>query len=216
MYRHPKNSIRENLNTNRKTMPDELHRVEFRGNLAGQYRENVMYWRITGATSDLPFGNANSLAIFLDANLKTPFLDLVPPEYSLDAILVRRVGPTAGQYAAIDYEQLSQPGTGPSGAVSQQLCPCITLIPPMDVKSAGRIFLPAVAKTDINLNVPVAGYITRVNTFMTAATVGGSVAGGTANIVIFSRKHNTSSVVASWHVSPVIGYQRRRATPIGI
>ncbi len=85
----------------------------------------------------------------------------------------------------------------------------------MGVKSAGRVFLPAVSKTSINLNVPVASYITAIGNFFNAAIAGFSVAGATASLAIFSRKTNTSSEVSTFNLSPVIGYQRKRARPIG-
>jgi hypothetical protein len=196
-------------------MPDELHRVEWRGNLAGQYRDNVMHWRITGATNDTPFANSNALVQFLHTSIRPSFMACLPPDYSLDSIFARRIGPTTGQYASVDYAAGSQPGGRASAAVSEQLCPCITLIPPMGVKSAGRIFLPAVAKTDINLNVPLAGYVTVVNTFMNACIAGGTVAGGSAIMVIYSRKLNTNNNISGYHLSPAIGYQRRRSHPVG-
>lgn len=196
-------------------MPDELYRVEFRGNLAGQYRDNVMHWRILGAANDTPFTNANDLVLFLSSNIVPLFLATLPDDYHLDALFARRIGPTAGNYAATDYAPASMPGDRTGPAVSEQLCPCVTLIPPMGTKSAGRIFLPAVAKGDINLNVYLAGYVTVVNALMAAMVAGGSVAGGTASLCIFSRKTNTNSAVLDYHLSSVLGYQRRRARPVG-
>lgn len=196
-------------------MSDELHRVEWRGALAGQYRCNVMHFHLLNPTADLPFGNANSLANWLHTNIKPKFLLCLPDDYILESLSVRRLGPTAGQYAQIDYAPQSQPGTRTGPAVSEQLCPCVTLIPPMGVKSAGRIFLPAVAKPDVNMNTYLAGYVTVVNNLMAAMVAGGTVAGGTTNIVIYSRKLNAASIVASYHLSTVIGYQRRRAHPVG-
>lgn len=196
-------------------MPDELHRVEWRGQLGGQFRENVMYFRILGATNDTPYDNANQLLAFINSSLKASFLAALPGEYELDAILARRIKPTPGNYAAVDYEPHTQSGSRSGGVVSEQLCPCVTMIPPMGTKSGGRIFLPAVSKTDIQKNVPLAGYVTVVNTMMAAFVAGGSVAGGTASIAIYSRKLNTVSAVMSYHLSPVLGYQRRRSHPVG-
>jgi len=174
-----------------------------------------MYWRITGATNDTPYDNSNALIAFFNTNITPLFLATLPQDYYIDSLIVRRLGPTSGNYAALDYEPLMNPGTRGANAVSEQLCPCVTLIPPMGVKSAGRVFLPAVAKADYNLNIASPTYITAVNTLFNAMIAGGSVAGGTATLVIFSRKHNTSSVVAAYHLSPFIGYQRRRARPVG-
>lgn len=196
-------------------MPDGLYRVEWRGQLAGQYRDNVMHWKITGETSDTPYDNALQLVSFLDTTIKPLFLNCIPTDYYLDSLFARRIGPTAGNYAAKDYEPYLTPGQRSGSAVSEQLCPCITLIPTMGVKSGGKVFLPAVAKTDINMNVPIASYVTAVNTFMAACVAGGSVAGGLATLTIYSRKLNISSVIGGYHLSPVIGYQRKRARPVG-
>lgn len=196
-------------------MPDELHRVEMKGNLKGQYRENVFHMKITGATNDTPFFNSNDLVNFLHTNIEPLWLDCLPPDYFLDSILVRRLAPTSGQYALSDNQPQTAAGTRGSGAVSEQLCPCITLIPPMDVKSAGRIFMPAVDKEDIDLNVFSTGYQTAIAALINALKAGGSVAGGTATLVIYSRKLNISSAVSTFHLSTVLGYQRRRARPVG-
>jgi len=196
-------------------MADELHRVEFRGNLYGQYRENVMHWRITAPTSTAAFANSNALALFMNSSIKGLFLQTLPADYTLDAIFVRRIGPTGGPYASVDYAPLANTGSRGGESVSEQLCPCVTLIPPLGVKSAGRIFLPAVEKADVNLNVFAAGYVTAVQNLINACIAGGTVAGGLATLVIYSRKLNTNNTVADFHLSSVIGYQRRRSKPIG-
>jgi hypothetical protein len=196
-------------------MPDELHRVEIKGNLNGQFRENVMHWKIIGATNDTPFQNSNALVQFLHTTIKPLFLACLPPDYCIDAIFARRLGPTGGPYASVDYGFQVQPGTRGAQATSEQLCPCITMIPGMGIKSAGRIFMPAVADTDYNLNVAANTYVTAINALMAGMVAGGSVAGGTAQICIFSRKLNISYLVSAYNLSPVIGYQRRRARPVG-
>jgi len=196
-------------------MPDELHRVEWHGNLMGQYRANVMHFRIAGATNDTPFLNSQALGVFLDSSIKPLFLAALPQDYFLDALFVRRIGPTSGPYSIVDYAPQDQAGTRGVASVSEQLCPCITLIPPMDVKSAGRIFMPAVGKLDVNLNVYSPTYVTAINNLVNAMIAGGSVAGGSAVLTIFSRKLNTNNTVAAFHLSSVIGYQRRRARPVG-
>lgn len=183
--------------------------------MEGQYRENVMYFQILGATNDTAFANSNALAVFIATNLKPLFLAVNSSDYFLDAIFVRRLQPSTGQYAAVDYAPFSQVGTRGTGAVSEQLCPCVTLIPPMGTKSAGKIFLPSIDKADCNLNVFQAGYITAVDTLINALVAGGSVAGGTCNLVIYSRKLRTYSQVNAHHLSPVLGYQRRRSHPVG-
>lgn len=197
-------------------MATGLYRTEWRGNLMGQFRENVIHFRIDPEPSANPWDTAKDLLTALDATFKPLWLAMLPPDYALDAIFARRIGPTGGAYASIDYQQQTQLGTRGSEAAAQQLCPCVTLIPPMGVKSAGRVFLPAVDKAQIQLNVYTAGYRGAVSAFFTPAIAGFSVAGGTATLAIFSRKTNTSSNVITFNLSSALGYQRKRARPIGV
>jgi len=192
-----------------------LYRTEWRGSLRGQFRENVIHYRLNPDPGTNGFDTANDLLIALNSTFISLWLDMLPPDYVLSAILARQIGPVGGNYATIDYEEGTQPGTRGTEAASQQLCPCITLIPGIGIKSAGRIFLPAVDKADYSMNSPSVGFGIAVNAFMTPSIAGFSVAGGTASIAIFSRKLNTSNEVVTYHLSPVIGYQRKRARPIG-
>lgn len=192
-----------------------LYRTDWRGNLAGQFRENIIYWRLNPDPGTNGYDTAQQLIIALNATFKPLWLAMLPPDYALDAILARQVGPVGGNYASVDYQSGIFVGTRGTEAASQQLCPCVTLIPPMGVKSAGRVFLPAVDKADFVMNAPTAGYLTAIGNFFNAAIGGVSVAGGTASIAIFSRKLNTSSETSTFNLSPAIGYQRKRARPIG-
>jgi hypothetical protein len=192
-----------------------LYRTEWRGSLTGQFRENVMHWRLDPDPAANPFDTANDLALALNTTFKPLWLAMMPPDYALDALMVRRIQPTGGCYATIDYVSLTEIGTRGAEALSQQLCPCVSLIPPMGIKSAGRVFLPAVAKTDIQLNVYLNTYRTAVSNFFTPAIAGFSVSGGTAKLGIYSRKTNTSSDAITFNLSPALGYQRKRARPSG-
>jgi len=192
-----------------------LYRTEWKGSLSGQYRENVIYYRLNPDPGGNGFDTAVQLITALNATFKPLWLGMLPPDYWLSAIFARQVGPLPSSYASVDYEEFTQAGTLGDGAVAEQLCPCVTLIPPMGVKSAGKVFLPAVGKDQIQMNAPIAGYLTAIAAFFDPSIAGFSVAGGTASIAIYSRKLNISNEVSTYNLSPVIGYQRRRARPIG-
>lgn len=196
-------------------MATGLYRAEWRGNLNGQFRENVMHFRIDPDPAGNPYDNANALASVLDVTFRPLWLGVNSGSYGLDAIVTRRLGPTGGPYAIIDYSPFVELGTRGSTAVSEQLCPCVTLIPPMGVKSAGRCFLPSVAKADINMNVYLAAYRTAVNSLFNALISGFTVSGSPCKLAIFSRKLNVSHDVISFNLSSALGYQRKRATPVG-
>jgi hypothetical protein len=196
-------------------MATALYRTSWRGVSMNQQNEVVMHWLATGISLGSAFDEANSLIQLLQSSFKNLWLAMLPDNYSLSAILARRIGPTGGQYAIIDYEEGTEIGTRGSGNTANQVCPCVTLIPPMGVKSGGRVFLPTVSQTQIQLNVFTAGYITAVNNFFNPAIAFSSFLGGNIQLCIYSRKLNTSSEVSSFHLSPVIGFQRKRARPIG-
>lgn len=180
-----------------------------------QQNECVMHWKADGITLGNGFDEANSLVSLFHTTFKSLWLAMMPDFYTLSALLARRIGPTPGEYAVVDYEEGTEPGTNGTGTVANQLCPCVTLIPPMGTKSAGRVFLPAIAPSKLNLNVFQASYITAVNNFFNPAIGTTSFLGGTVQLAIYSRKLNISTAVSAFQLSPVIGYQRKRARPIG-
>lgn len=180
-----------------------------------QQNEVVMHWLATGISLGSAFDEANSLVQLLDSTFKPLWLAMMPDTYSLEAILARRIGPTPGEYAIVDYAPNTEVGTRGSGCVANQLCPCVTLIPVMGHKSAGRVFLPSVSAAQIVLNIFQAGYKTAVSNFFTPAIAFTSFLGGNVQLCIFSRKLNISYEISSFQLSPVLGYQRKRGRPIG-
>jgi hypothetical protein len=150
-----------------------------------------------------------------ETNLRAKFLDLLPATYFLDYIRARRVIPKFSAVAHVQYPFRNKPGTLGANLASNQLCPVIKLIPPTGIKSAGKIFLPAVGGGEIVNNQYDAGYVTRVNTFMTAATANFGTGTLHWQVAIYSRKNNSASLALAWSLSPVIGYQKRRRSPVG-
>lgn len=197
-------------------MATGLYRLDIRGNLAGQYRENVLHFQGTGITPIAPWTDAKEVLVSFDSNYLDAWLGVCPPDYQVDALVARQIGPIPGTYSIFDYVDGEKVGGRGSEAASEQLCPCVTLIPTLGVKSAGRVFLPAVDKGDINANTPVAGYKTAVANLFNALIAGNSFLGGTLSLCIYSRKLNTQSSISTFQLSPVLGYQRRRATPVGV
>ena len=197
-------------------MATGLYRLDIRGNLAGQYRENVIHMQGVGITAVSPWNDAKEVLVAWNATFKSLWLDMLPPDYQLDAVVARQLGPVTGPYHIFDYQDGAEVGQAGTEAVSEQLCPCITLIPTLGVKSAGRIFLPAVDKADYQLNVPTSGFKTRVTAFVNAMIAGVTFLSGTVSIGIYSRKLNTMNNDSTYSLSPLVGYQRRRARPVGV
>jgi len=94
------------------------------------------------------------------------------------------------------------------------MCPSIFLVPPLGTKSGGRIFLPAVGGDQILNNAYAGGYVTAIGSFMTAQITNFGVSGVHWQQVVYSRKTHNSAHVLAYQLSPVIGFQRRRRSPI--
>lgn len=204
-----------NLNPTGRDMATATYRLAIRGNNQSQPNEVVTHWQAIGITLGSAYDEALALVGLWDSTFRAKWLDMLPDNYSLESVIARRIAPTPGEYAIEDYESAMFPGTKGSTSVGAQLCPCVTLIPVMGVKSAGRVFLPCVGQTMINLNAPTAPYKTAVSAYFTPAIAFTSFLGGTVQQVIYSRKLNIVSEISAFQLSPVLGYQRKRARPIG-
>jgi len=108
------------------------------------------------------------------------------------------------------YPTGTQAGDQSGGSASQQLCPVVRLIPTMGVKTAGKIFLPCIAESDVNANVVVDDWKDRLSYLMSPMIDGFAQGTITWSLVINSRKLSTFSEVITYDISPIIGFQRRR------
>jgi hypothetical protein len=113
------------------------------------------------------------------------------------------------------FQRGTQVGSGGTAAASLQLCPTIFLVPPMGTHSGGKIFWPAIGATQINGNVPQPGWITNIATVMADMLTNFGTSAITWQLAVFSRKLKTTSLVLAYNISPRLGYQRKRAHPVG-
>lgn len=194
-------------------MATSLYRMSLLSTLMGSLRENVFHLILDPEPSANPYDTADQILAAWVSTFKPLWLAMLPEDCFLESIFVQRIKPSMGAFASSNFANQQEVGTRSGQTIAQQLCPCVSLIPPMGVKSAGRMFLPAVSRSDYSKNVPSSGFLTAISNYFTPLLAGFSVAGGTATLAIFSRKLQTYSAVSAFNLSPAVGYQRHRNKP---
>jgi len=149
------------------------------------------------------------------ANVKPKWLAMLPIDYYLDTLEARRVDPKLSAVAHHQYGFRSTPGTFGTHSQASQTNPCLTLIPPMGIKSAGKIFLPGCPKTFVVNSVFSAGAHTALNNWFNVVKVNFGLTTITWIQAIYSKKTNITSTVQLAQFSPVVGFQERRRVFFG-
>lgn len=196
-------------------MATETYELDIDGVDVASYRSTTLHFSGVGVASGDTLAAGESLIAGFIASLETIFLSGLPTSYNLMKYRARRATPKPSAVAHTSYEVGDRTGSRPLETVAEQTCPVIFLVPTMGTKSGGKIFWPCMAKADLVNNVPGAAWKTAVNSFITAAKAGFSSGGITWTLGIFSRKHRTTSTVALWNYSPVLGFQSKRRKPVG-
>ncbi len=196
-------------------MSNATYQLTITGIHYNQFVENVLVFR--AATADgvqtLTEG-ADLIQAWLD-NISNAWLSVLPPTYQIDRLSARcllPVGPNNEAHQQVINDALI--GLSGTGAVAENLCPVVNLIPPMGVKSQGRVYMPCIAKTDLDSNQYAAGYISAIGTLFTNMQAGFSNSSLEWFQAIYSKKNFTSSLALSFSLSAAIGFQGRRRKPI--
>lgn len=191
-------------------MATDYYQLRIQGLHETQYNECVLHFRGTNLTAADYMLNAADLCSSFQTEMQTAWLDCLPGTYQLLRLTAKKASAGGGGETSIQYDVGAAPGNVASTAASQQLCPAILLIPGMGVSSAGKVFMPCIAESQIQANVPSGAYLTAIdNLFVTM--IGGFT--GTSIVwdqVIYSRKNATFNPVVDYSVSPIVGFQRRR------
>lgn len=175
-----------------------------------EYNECVINFKGDNLTVADYVNNAIDLTNAWNDNIAALWLAMFPVSYQTTRLAARKVSVGGGSEHVRQYGLGSQTGTQSGGAASQQLCPVVRLIPPMGVKTAGRIFLPCIAEGDIASNVVTSGWLTRLDALMVDFLAGFATTSITWTPVIHSRKLSTFSAAVAYDTSPIIGFQRKR------
>lgn len=149
------------------------------------------------------------------ANVLPKWKALCASDYYVDNLEARRVIP---KFSAVAHNRLpfrTVPGTFAGTSIANQVCPSIFLIPPMGIKSGGRIYLPSCPRNFILNNTHSAAAITALTNWGNVVTANFGTGALHWQQAIYSKKLNSASLVQAWKYSPIIGFQNRRRVFFG-
>lgn len=196
-------------------MSNATYALTVTGTHYNQFLENVFHFQGDLATGTDSFSEGQDLVNSFIGGAQNELAACLPPTWQLDRYTTRCVlpaGPSNGYHQQVINDAIV--GTFGTGAVSENLCPVMNLIPPMGVKSQGRIYMPCIAKTAIDNNQFTAGYVTAINAYFDALIAGISASATTWKLAIYSKTLGTSSLALAHSLSAAIGFQGRRRKPL--
>lgn len=196
-------------------MATENYSLSIQGQVSNSYNECVLTFQSAGLSSTDTLDAGDDLIAAFRSHAEGEWLDCLPVSYQLGVYQARRLFPKPSAQAHHQYQPQTQMGTAGSTATAYNLCPSVFLVPPMGIPSGGRIFMPAVSQGDVVNNGYDAGYITRIDAFMTAVTNGMAGSGTNWKLGIYSRKNVSVALVQTWVLSPRLGFQGKRRQPSG-
>jgi len=191
-------------------MATDYYRLRVQGLHQTEYNEVVMHFKGENLTAADYRANAIDLLSSWSSTPLGDFIAMLPSSYQLLRISASKASVGGGSEASEQFTFGANPGGRSGGAASQQLCPIVRLIPPMGIKTAGRMFLPCVAEIDVAANVLSATFLSNLGTYMSDVMTNFGTGAISWTQVIFSRKTGVFSDVVSYDTSPIIGFQRRR------
>lgn len=195
-------------------MATETYQLSVQGVSAQERNEVVMHFQSDNVTANETYTNGKSLITSWMTNVAPNFLACLPSTYYIDRVAARRANPKPSAVPHEQFDQGSQSGGRGGSVVGNQTCPVIFLVPPMGTKSGGRIFMPCVDDASIISNAYQTAYIASIVSYMNLQIANFGVSGIHWQQVIYSRKHNTSVHVLAYNLSPRIGFQKRRRSPV--
>lgn len=197
------------------SMATENYLLSIQGSVQGQYNECVLCFQSNGLSSSDTLDSAGDLVNAFNTHGLALWLAMMPNSYYMDVLSARRAFPKPSATAFIQAQAFTALGTRGGTSTAYNLCPSVFLVPPMGVKTGGRVFLPAVAQADIVNNQYIGAYITAVDNFFGAAVSGFAGSGTNWHLAVYSRKNVSASLAQSWALSPRLGFQSRRRRPTG-
>lgn len=186
------------------------------GHLAGQFTQTVLNIRVD------PSGAADLWTLTLDVissliqpdELVDTFCQCLPQDWDGSSLRVRQISTPGPSGFASAAEWPNQNGYRTGNISSAQVNPVCIWIPTIEPNKTGRTFLPGISETDLEEMVFQGDYPGAVGGFMAKFAAGGSGALQSWAGVVYRRATNVGDLVQGGYLSPHIGTQRRRLTPV--
>ena len=195
-------------------MSSEVYELRINSATTTERQQNVLHFVGGNITGDDTFSNGKFLLDAWTTNIKAKWLACLPDNCWLESLQARRATPKPSVVRHSEFSINTEVGTFGSGMELDQLCPSVFLIPATGTKTGGKIFMPAASNGAILNNQYDAGYITAIDTLFNALLTNFGVSGKTWQLVVFSRKLATFSLVMGFSLSGRFGFQKRRRVPV--
>jgi len=186
------------------------------GHLAGQFTQTILHANVdTTSSPDIwsaTLDTANQL--ISSGGMMEALTDALPQDWIGSSLRVRQVDPGGPSVYLSASLWVNQNGQRSGGITSAQVNPCCIWIPTTSPTKTGRTFLPGVTDTDCNAMVYDPAFITAVNAFMANYIGGGTGTDITWSGCVFRRATGFGDAIQGSYLSPHVGTQRRRLTPV--
>jgi hypothetical protein len=153
-------------------MATENYILSINGMTGSSYNQVDLCFQSAGLSSTDTLDGAGDLVNAFIAHAQTLWLAMLPGSYNLNSLSARRAFPKPSASAVSQNQAFANGGALGASSTGLSLCPSIFLVPPMGIKSGGKIFLPAVGQSEIVDNTYSGAFVTAVDAFMTAVTAG--------------------------------------------
>lgn len=195
-------------------MATETYELRVEGMVNTEYNECVLHFQSDNVTANDTEINSESLVQSWITSIKALWLAMMPANYWLDRLAARRVLLAPSYVAHRQFQPFTEIGTRATTAITNNLCPSVFLIPPMGVKSGGKVFLPGIGQADVINNQYVAGYLTAFEACFDAMIANFGVSGVHWQMAIVSRKLVQAHLVKDYQISSRLGFQGKRRSPV--
>lgn len=191
-------------------MATDYYQLRVQGLHQTEYNECVMFFKGVNLTAASYMENAEDLVLAWQGSIADSWAAMFPISYQTLRVSAKKASAGGGGEFTVMNQFGDAEGVVSGGAASQQLCPVVRLIPPTGVKSAGRIFLPCIAESQVASNVVNSTWLTNLASLMTNLKGPFQQSSIDWSLAIYSRKNNVFSDMMAYDTSPIIGFQRRR------
>lgn len=199
-------------------MANEIMEVVVSGHLAGQLVQNVFHFRCQNTAGASPFSYAKNLndSLIIASQFLGLYCFCLPEDYIGSSTRIRMIHPVPGPtyYSGAAAWEDGNVGLRPGQISSAQVCPLIIWVPTTLPTKTGRTFLPGVSEDDIDEMIFTSGLQTNLADFMANYISLITMPDIDYEGCIWRRDTSVADVITGAYVSPHIGTQRRRLTPV--
>lgn len=181
-------------------------------NPRGQYAENVMHWQITGSGGSDEWHTAYALCTAFNTSLIGNFLNLIGNACVINVMSAKRVDGPGGPTA---YFPVNSVGADGGDSCTNAAAIDVAFYPGGALNRPGHLFLWGWLAAHVVGDVINGAFVSTIASWLVqllaTLTVGAS---GSGNLVVFTKKTKTCTVVTTAAIRPKITGMNKRTKPL--